>query len=275
MAFARNGNTELFYETFGSPDDPALLLINGMTSQCIFYPVPWCELFVAAGLFVIRMDNRDVGLSSDCTGAEYSLSDMAADCISVLDAVGIAQSHVHGLSLGGMIAQTMALEHRTRVMSLISVMSSTGEEEYRRSSPEVLELLTAPSPKSPHHYVDQHIEGLRAYGSPAFADEARWRRDAEEAVARSFRPNGPSRQYRAARRSGSRADQLRSLDVPTLVIHGTHDTLIHPIAGQRTAELIPGATFELIDGLGHDYPPQLWPVWTNLVVGHIGGHGRC
>jgi pimeloyl-ACP methyl ester carboxylesterase len=131
MPFAVNGACSIYYETFGAPADPALLLINGMTSQCIFYPVEWCEMFVAAGLFVIRMDNRDVGLSSDCAGVDYTLQDMALDCVAVLDACGVDRAHIHGLSLGGMIAQTIAIAHPERVLTLTSVMSSSGEDEYR------------------------------------------------------------------------------------------------------------------------------------------------
>ncbi len=270
MPFAVNGACSIYYETFGDPADPALLLINGMTSQCIFYPVEWCEMFVAAGLFVVRMDNRDVGLSSDCAGVDYRLQDMALDCVAVLDACGVDRAHIHGLSLGGMIAQTIAIEHPDRVLTLTSVMSSSGEDEYRRSDPAVERLLTLPSPTSPDEYVSQHILGLRAYGSPAFADEDRWRHDAELAVQRSFRPDGPGRQYLAARASGSRADGLRGLRIPTLVMHGSHDALIYPLAGRRTASLVPGSRFVLLNGMGHDYPPQMWPIWTDHVLRHVG-----
>ncbi len=269
MPYANNGSCSSYYETFGNPTDPALLLVNGMTSQCTFYPVEWCEMFVAGGLFVIRMDNRDVGLSSDCEGIAYSLSDMAADCIAVLDACGVARAHLHGLSLGGMIVQTVAIEHPDRVLSLTSVMSSSGENEYRRTDPAVISLLDVPSPSTPDEYIQQHIEGLRAYGSPAFADETRWRADATAAVQRSFRPDGPGRQFSAARSSGSRADGLRKLRIPTLVMHGSHDTLIYPIGGRRTAALIPGARFVMLNGMGHDYPPQMWRQWTDFVLAHI------
>jgi pimeloyl-ACP methyl ester carboxylesterase len=269
MPYAVNGQCSLYYETFGDPANSTLLLINGMTSQCIFYPIEWCELFAGGGLHVIRMDNRDVGLSSDCTGIEYRLTDMASDCCAVLDACNVAAAHIHGLSLGGMIAQTLAIMHPQRVLSLTSVMSSTGEPEYRRSDPAVSALLTAPSPTTPQEYIDQHVAGLRAYGSPAFADENRWVKDATAAVERSFRPDGPSRQFAAAVASGSREVGLRSLRVPTLVMHGSHDTLIYPLAGRRTAALIPGARFVLLNGLGHDYPPQMWPLWTATVLDHI------
>ena len=269
MPYAANEACSLYYETFGDPADPALLLINGMTSQCIFYPEEWCELFVATGLFVIRMDNRDVGLSSDCAGVSYSLAEMAHDCVAVLDACNVGRAHVHGLSLGGMIAQTLAINHPDRVLSLTSVMSSSGENEYRKSDPAVQRLLNQPSPTTPDQYIDQHIEGLRAYGSPKFADENRWRRDATAAVERSFRPDGPARQYRAAIASGSRETGLRALRIPTLVMHGSHDALIYPVAGRRTAALVRGARFVLLDGLGHDYPPQMWNLWTGLVSAHI------
>lgn len=281
MPFAHNGDCEIYYESFGDPADPALLLINGMTSQCIFYAEPWCRKFVDRGFFVIRFDNRDVGLSTSfagarldpATGSPYTLSDMAADAVAVLDAVGVARAHIHGLSLGGMIAQTIAIEHPERVVTLTSVMSTSGEDEYRRAAPEAQALLTAPAPATPAQYVEQHIEGLRVYGSPAFADESRWRADAEAAVARSFRPDGPGRQFLASRASGSRADGLRRLRVPTLVIHGSHDTLIDPVGGRRTAELIPGAQLVIIEGMGHDYPPALWDRWCDLVAAHALGRG--
>lgn len=271
MPFAVNGPCSVFYETFGDPADPALLLVNGMTSQCTFYPIEWCERFVSAGLFVVRMDNRDVGLSTDCEGVGYTLDDMAQDCFAVLDACDVAAAHVHGLSLGGSIVQTMAIARPDRILSLTSVMSSSGEEAFRRTNPAVEQLLNVPSPSTPAEYIAQHIDGLRAYGSPEFADEERWHHDALQAVERSFRPLGPGRQYLAARASGSREAALRVLDVPTLVMHGSHDTLIHPMAGRRTAALIPGARFVLLNGMGHDYPPQMWAEWTRHVVDHING----
>ena len=269
MATATNGDCELYYDAFGDPADPTLLLVNGLGSQCINYPDAWCEMFAARELQVVRFDNRDVGLSTSFDDASYRLSDMARDALAVLDACGVERAHVMGLSMGGMIVQTMAIEHPDRVLSMTSVMSSTGEPEYGKPAPEAWALLTAAPPTDRESYVQRWIDGLRVWGSPAFADEDRWRADAERAFDRSFNPGGTLRQFQAVGASGPRADKLRSVQVPTLVMHGDCDTLIDQSGGRRTAELIPGARFELIEGMGHDYPPQLWERWVDLVCGHI------
>ncbi|MGD9999581.1 MAG: alpha/beta fold hydrolase [Ilumatobacteraceae bacterium] len=273
MATARNGDCEIFYETFGDQGDPPLLLVNGLGSQCINYHEDWIAMFVAAGVFVVRFDNRDVGLSTSYAGAPigpagnaYTLTDMAADAIAVLDAEGIERSHVMGVSMGGMIVQTLAVEHPQRLLSMTSIMSHTGEPGYGGSTPEAMARLTAPPSTDRESHVQRHIEGLRVWGSPEYADESRWRRDAERAFDRSFRPDGVGRQFVAIGASPPRADALRSVRVPTLVVHGDRDTLIDQSGGRRTAELIPGARFELIEGMGHDYPPQLWPRLTQLIA---------
>ncbi len=276
---ALNGSCEIYYETFGDAAHRTLLLVNGLGSQSINYPDEWCEMFAAQGLQVVRYDNRDVGLSStfedapvDDQGAAYRVSDMVADGIAVLDALGVEKAHVMGVSMGGMIVQNMAILYPHRLLTLTSVMSSTGEPEYRKSTQRAAELLTAPSATTREGVVQQSIDGLHEWGSPEFADEARWRAAAEMAYDRSFNEGGTTRQYMAILASGSWADQLPNVTAPTLVIHGDKDTLIDQIGGRRTAELIPGARFELIEGMGHDYPPQLWRRWTDLVVGHIQSH---
>jgi pimeloyl-ACP methyl ester carboxylesterase len=270
MAEATNGTCRIHYETFGDPGYPTLLLVNGLGSQCINYHEDWCAMFAAEGLHVVRYDNRDIGLSSSMEhDPGYTVADMAADGMAVLDALGVERAHVMGLSMGGMIAQHMAFLHPHRVITLTSVMSSTGEPEYRRSSPRAAQLLVEPGAHDREGYVHQWSEGLREWGSPAFADEARWRREAERAFDRGFRPEGVARQYQAILRSGSWAHLLGEVVAPTLVIHGDKDTLIDQIGGRRTAELIPGARFELIEGMGHDYPPGLWRQWTDLVVAHV------
>ncbi|MFN8020788.1 MAG: alpha/beta fold hydrolase [Acidimicrobiales bacterium] len=276
MSWARNGDCEIWYETFGDADRPALLMVNGLGSQSTNYQDAWCEMFAAEGLFVIRFDNRDVGLSTSFAGAPvgeagnaYVLTDLAADAIAVLDAVGVERAHVMGLSMGGMIVQTMAIEHPDRLLSMTSVMSSTGEPEYGQSAPEAFAQLTAPPATDRESHVQRWIDGLRIWGSPEFFDEARLRADAERSFDRAFTPDGTTRQFMAIRASAPRADRLRDVTVPTLVMHGSADTLITPSGGERTAELIPGARFVLIDGMGHDYPPQLWRRWVDEVVGFI------
>jgi pimeloyl-ACP methyl ester carboxylesterase len=278
MPYATNGDCKLYYETFGDRGDPALLMVNGLGSQSINYKDAWCQKFAAHGLYTIRFDNRDMGLSTHFTDAAtgpqgecYTVSDMARDCIAVLDAEGIDKAHIMGLSMGGMIVQTVAIEHPERLLSMTSVMSRTGEPGYGEATPRAFELLMAPPATDRESYVAQHIEGLREWGSPEFADEARWREDAEAAFDRCFDPAGTTRQFVAVRASGSRGDKLRDVRVKTLVIHGDKDTLIQPDGGRRTAELIPGARFELIEGMGHDYPPQLWDRWVDLVVTHALG----
>lgn len=269
----------IFYEAFGDPAHPTLVLVNGLGSQCINYADDWCRMFAAEGLHVVRFDNRDVGHSRrfagepvDEHGAAYTLADMAGDVVDVLDTLGVPTAHVMGLSMGGMIVQQLALDHPHRVVTMTSVMSSTGEPEYRRSTMNAQRLLTEPGATTREGYVQQWIEGLREWGSPAFADEDRWRGEAERAWDRGYDPAGVERQYLAILASPSRADRLRSLTVPTLVIHGDRDTLIDQVGGRRTAELIPGARLEIIEGMGHDYPPGLWRQWTDLVVGHIRAH---
>jgi pimeloyl-ACP methyl ester carboxylesterase len=274
--FANNGDCKLYYETFGGPKDPTLLLVNGLGSQCINYHENWCRLFAAEGLQVVRFDNRDVGLSSsfedaplNADGAAYTLSDMADDGFAVLDAIGVDKAHVMGLSMGGMIVQQMAIEHPERVLTMSSVMSTTGEDMYRKSSRRALELLLEPPATDRESAIQQWVDGLHEWGTPEFADEKRWRADAARSFDRGGVRGGSARQYAAVMDSGSRADGLRALKVPTLVIHGDKDTIIDQIGGRRTAELVPHARFELIEGMGHDYPPQLWGKWVGLVVGHI------
>ena len=281
MAIALNGTCELYYEAFGDSAAPTLLLVNGLGSQCINYHEDWCAMFAARGLHVVRFDNRDVGLSSKFDdapvsehGEAYTVSDMAADGIAVLDALGVEHAHVMGLSMGGMIVQVMAIEHRDRLLSMTSVMSRTGEPGYGDSTPEAFALLTAPPATDRESFVSAHIAGLRVWGSPAFADEARWRRDAERAFDRCFHPSGTTSQFRAINASPSRSDPLRHVSTPTLVMHGDCDTLIDISGGRRTAELIPGARFEVIEGLGHDYPPQLWGKWVDLVDSFVSSVSR-
>jgi pimeloyl-ACP methyl ester carboxylesterase len=278
VPIALNGDFELYYETFGDRDNPSLLMVNGLGSQSTNFHDDWCTMFADRGLFVIRFDNRDVGLSSSFAdapkgpgGEAYLLRDMATDGLAVLDTLGIEQAHVMGISMGGMIVQSMAIEHSHRLLSLTSVMSASGEPEFGAPSPEAFALLTAAPATDRESHVQRTIAGLRLWGSPAFADETRWRAEAERAFDRAFRPDGTARQFFAIRASGSRAEQLRAVSVPTLVIHGDKDTLIGPSGGRRTAELIPGARFELIEGMGHDYPPQLWPRLVDLVTDFVSG----
>jgi pimeloyl-ACP methyl ester carboxylesterase len=272
VATARNGTVELHYETFGAPDAPTLLVINGLGSQCINFDPAWCELFAAEGYRVVRFDNRDVGLSSKLDDQQYSLSDMAADAIAVLDAVGAERAHILGTSMGGAIAQRVAIEHPDRVLSMTSCMSSTGEPDHGQSTPEALAVLMAPPATSRDEAIERHVAAQHVYGSdPAWLDDAELAARAGAAYDRCFYPAGIGRQLNAVIHDPSRVDALRALDLPVLVLHGSRDTLITPGGGRRTAELIPGARYEEIEGMGHDYPRAVWPTWVRLWADFAAG----
>ena len=261
--WARNGEVDIYYEGFGNPEEPTLLLINGLGSQCLNYQEEWCQLFCDEGFHVVRFDNRDVGLSSKLEGTDYTLADMADDAVAVLDALGVERAHVMGCSMGGMIVQRLSIDHPDRVLSLTSVMSRTGEAGYGESSEEALAFLLAPPAPSRAAYIERQLAALHVYGSkPEWLDEDVIRARAAAAYDRCFYPEGVGRQMKAVGSDGSRAEQLAELDLPALVIHGSRDTLIDPSGGRRTAALIPGARYVEIDGMGHDYPPPVWKEWV-------------
>ena len=256
MSTARNGEVDIHYEVFGNPNEPTLLLINGLGSQCINYAVPWCQLFCDEGFQVVRFDNRDVGSSTKLDGVDYSLVDMGDDAISaVLDAIGSKKAHVMGCSMGGMIVQRLAIDHGDRLLLMTSVMSRTGEPGYGDSSEEALAFLMAPPAVSRSAYIDHQVAALHVYGSmPEWLDDNAIRDRAASAYDRCFCPEGIGRQMRAVMHDGSRDRQLATVDLPALVIHGSRDTLIDPSGGRHTAAVIPGARYFEIVGMGHDYP---------------------
>jgi pimeloyl-ACP methyl ester carboxylesterase len=263
MPIAVNGGVSIYYETFGSPSDPTLLLVNGLGSQCTNFAEEWCGKFAAQGYQVVRFDNRDVGLSTKLDGVEYALTDMAADALAVLDDLGVGKAHVMGLSLGGMIVQRLAIDHPDRLLTMTSAMSRTGESDSGQTTAIALGLLLARPARSRQEYVDGHLKGLAVYGSkPEWIDEDEVRARAAASYDRCFCPEGRRRQMAAAMADGSRAEALRRVTVPTLVLHGSRDTLIDPSGGRRTAELVPGARYVEIDGMGHDYPPAVWDLWV-------------
>jgi pimeloyl-ACP methyl ester carboxylesterase len=275
MPTCTSGNLEIYYETFGDSANPTLVLINGLSNQCIHYRVELCQMFVEAGFHVVRFDNRDVGLSSDGPDG-YTLSDMAGDVIAILDhagidRAGIDRAHIFGVSLGGMIAQTVAIEHPERCASLISVMSTTGDPDVGRPTEEARTLLLTPGATDRDAAIAGHLAGQRVWGSPGKVDEALQAQIAAEAFDRACRPEGVARQYQAARRDGSRSERLAHVRVPTLVIHGNKDTLIDVSGGKRTAEAIPGARLVVVDGMGHDYPQVYWPVLVGETQAHALG----
>lgn len=270
---------EVFHETFGDPTDPTLLLVNGLGTQAIAQEPEYCEALAALGLQVIRYDNRDVGLSTHIDSpvgdvfeafatvmaggevhAPYTLSDMAADGIGLLDALGIESAHILGSSMGGMIVQTMAIEHPERVLSLTSIMSTTGEPEYGMPEPDCLVGLS--STMVPAENRSERIEAgvhlQKIIGSPGEWDEGRVRQRVTAAVDRSYDPDGVARQMTAILASGSRAEGLAKLAVPTMVLHGDADPLVNISGGERTTELVPDAELRVMPGMGHDLPPAYW-----------------
>ena len=279
---------ELCYETFGDPSDPALLLVNGLSSQLTGWETVMCQRFAAMGRYVIRYDNRDVGLSTHLTGGTgllgqvmaarkgegempdlpYLLSNMAADGMALLSALGIERAHIAGVSMGGMIVQTMAIEHPYRVRSLTSIMSTTGESGVGQSTPEANAALTAAPTWVRPDYIEQTVRGRRVWSSPRYFDEQYERGRIARDFDRMFYPEGVARQYLAILGSPSRAEGLAALRISTLVIHGRADTLIVPSGGERTAELVPGANLLLMNDMGHDLPIPLWPILIDAMISH-------
>ncbi len=281
------GPLDIEYETLGSPADPPILLVMGFTAQMIAWPDSFCARLVNSGFQVIRFDNRDCGLSGKLDGVTvdpnvvmharlmgeeippvpYTLSDMATDAIGLLQHLQIETAHVIGASMGGMIAQTMAIEHPQRVRSLTSIMSMTGELEYGSPTPEAGEVLLAPPPADREAFINNSVKA-RVWQSRRFFDEDQVRADAARGYDRFFYPEGASRQLAAIYASGSRAEGLAALRVPTLVIHGTDDTLLQPDGGRRTAELVPGSSLLMLADMGHDLPEPLQPMITSAIAAH-------
>lgn len=280
-----NRSITLEYDTFGNPSDPALLLIMGYTAQMVAWEPEFCQLFVDKGLFVIRYDNRDCGLSTKLDGVAvntdevikaalleepippvpYTLSDMAGDAAKLLDHLGIERAHVLGASMGGMIAQTFAIEYPQRTASLISVMSTPGDPAVGQSTPEALAALLAPPPASREEYIASSPK-WQEWQSKKYRSDELSKRNAARDYDRMFYPEGAPRQLAAIYASGNRSDKLAQLNVPTLVVHGVDDTLITPSGGERTAELIPNAKLLMVKDMGHDLPKPLWPAFVNAVV---------
>jgi pimeloyl-ACP methyl ester carboxylesterase len=263
-----SGDITLAYEEFGEPAATPLLLIAGLGAQMISWHDPLCELLAERGLRVIRFDNRDSGLSTHMSGP-YRLEDMAADAAGLLDQLGLDSAHVAGVSMGGMVAQALAYEFPERVRSLVSIMSGTGEGEVSRPSPEALEQLTRPRPRSADEAESRAVEWAGVVGSPGLYDESRVRRLARTAFERSHDPDGFGRQLDAIYRARDRTERVRTIAAPTLVIHGELDPLIPPSAGRATAAAIPGAELVMVEGMGHDMPPPLWPRLAGAMADHV------
>ena len=267
---ARVGELTLAYETFGAEPDPAVLLIMGLGSQMILWPDELCEALAGRGRFVIRFDNRDVGRSTVLDGRPppdlrrvaagaveppYRLEQMAADAGGLLGALGIDRAQVVGASLGGMIAQRLAIDYPERVLSLASIMSTTGDRDVGRPTPEAMTVLMASPPADRDGYVESTVRARRVIGSRPI-DERRIRELAARAFDRGHHPQGTARQFAAIVASPDRTPQLRAIEIPTVVVHGSEDPLIDVSGGEATAAAIPGAELVVIEGMGHDLP--LW-----------------
>ncbi len=280
MPGARVGEIDLEYEDLGPRDGRPLLLIMGLGAQMILWEDDLCAALIDRGHRVIRFDNRDVGRSTrlahagmpdmtraagaffagQAVTAPYTLSDMAGDAAGLLDALDIPAAHVVGASLGGMIAQTLAIERPHRVQSLVSIMSTTGRPGLPPARPEAMAVLLLPTPDDRDAYVERSVHVFRTIGSPGFPfDEDRVRRLALLSWERGISPDGPARQLLAVIASGSRHERLAVLRIPTLVLHGADDPLMPLEHARDTAACIPGAELLVIAGMGHDLPRPVWP----------------
>jgi pimeloyl-ACP methyl ester carboxylesterase len=272
----RVGDIEIAYETFGEESKPALLLVMGLATQMIAWHDDFCAELANRGFYVIRFDNRDVGRSSAMRhvrvptlrqlvlrskgAAGYTLSDMADDAVGLLDNLGIERAHVVGASMGGMIAQTIAIDHPERVLSLCSIMSNTGARWSGQPRLATYRVLLGTPPHDRDKFIEHVVTMYRVIGSPGFdRDEDDLRDIAGRSYDRGRNPAGSGRQLAAIIASGDRTARLRSLNVPTVVIHGTKDRLVGPSGGRATAKAILGARLVTIEGMGHDLPRATWP----------------
>jgi pimeloyl-ACP methyl ester carboxylesterase len=267
----------LEYEEFGSQSDPVLILIRGLGTQMIRWPQELIDGFVGEGLRVVIFDNRDVGLSQKfdvdgASGLAYSLDDMAKDVTGLMDALGISAAHIFGISMGGMIAQRLAAWRGDRVLSMTSVMSSTGNPDLPPPTPAAMKTL-ALDPNRPtdrDRIIAASVAGMKVIGSPGFESSDNELLDAATAsYDRCFNPAGVARQLAAIQAAGDRRGELKDITCPVLVIHGADDPLLRVECGRDTAANIAHAELEIVEGMGHDTPPGLAPVLVGLVAPFI------
>ncbi|WP_232667423.1 alpha/beta fold hydrolase [Pseudonocardia sp. TRM90224] len=274
MARAVVDGAVLEYETLGDPRGPAVVITVGLGAQLVQCTDEFCRPFVERGFHVVRYDNRDAGLSSDHEGERYGLAEMAGDTIGLLDVLGIGQAHLVGASMGGMIAQEVAIRAPERVLSLCSALATTGASGVGGSTAETRRVLAERIPGDQCAAVDHALRVWRVTGSRRFPDEEHHVREViETSVRRAFRPAGYTRQLRALRDATDRTEQLRGIRVPTLVIHGDADPVIDVSGGRATAEAVPGARWLHVTGMGHDVPRALWPTVTAEILDNAGRAG--
>ncbi len=288
MAKITANGIQIEYDTFGKHGDPPLLLIVGLACQLIHWDEGLCEQLARRGHYVIRFDNRDAGLSTKLAESgipdigqiikarmkgevmrpPYTLEDMADDAVGLLDALEIEKAHICGISMGGMIAQTIALNHRQRILSLISIYSQTGNPALPPPTPEALECLLTPPPMEREANITYTLDVWRTFSGTGFPLDEDWHRKiAAQAYDRAFYPEGVARQMAAVLAQKNRKSELGSVSVPTLVIHGADDPLVAVEGGKDTADAIPGAELVIIDGMGHDLPHG--GAWSQIVDGIV------
>ena len=288
MASIKANNIQIEYERAGDPDAETILLIMGLGAQLIQWPDELVDLLVVRGFQVIRFDNRDIGLSSrfddqkapnlmqlmmdNVAGKKisvpYNLSDMADDAVALLDALGIKKAHIVGASMGGMIAQLAAVNHKDHVLSLTSIMSTTGNPDLPQAAPEAMEALLAPvdDPNNLEEAVKRGIHVWKTIGSPGFPrDEADLLAYVKRTVKRCYYPDGTARQMAAILADGDRRERLKTITAPTIVLHGEADPLVPIAGGEDTASAIPGAQLRRVKGMGHDVPPALYETYADAI----------
>jgi pimeloyl-ACP methyl ester carboxylesterase len=281
-AIARVGELDICYETFGDPSDPAMLLIMGLGTQMVAWHDDFCAELAGRGFFVIRHDNRDVGRSTRLSqlpvpsllqlakrdrDAPYTLADMAADSIGVLDHLGIERAHIVGASMGGMIAQTIAIRYPERTLSLVSIMSNTGSFWTGQPALTMYAVLLKPAPRDREAFIEHAVEMFSKLGGTGYQPDVEdLRTIATTSYDRGHDPRGSQRQLWAIIADRDRTAELRHVRVPATVIHGADDRLVRPSGGRATARAIPGARLVEIPGMGHGLPRGAWPPIIDAIV---------
>jgi len=280
----------LCYERLGDPDHPTILLIGGLGQQLLMWPDDFCAALVERGFEVVRFDNRDAGRSTHpaipppspirlaarrFSARQYDLGDMADDAGRLVESLALAPAHAVGASMGGMIGQTLAARHPGLVATLTSIMSSTGRRRTGRPAPSTYRLMMRRPAIERQAYADAAVRIFRHIGSRGFPFDERYTRElALRSFDRGHQPAGTLRQLAAIVSSGDRTRELRTIRVPTLVVHGDHDLMVDPSGGRATAAAIPGARLETIEGMGHDLPAGVRPRLVELIAAHALGAGR-
>lgn len=290
---ANANGIDLLYDTFGDPNSPPVLLIMGLGAQMIDWREEFCSLLSQHGFWIIRFDNRDIGKShkfeeagvpdiirlaariaqGESVKVPYSIEDMARDSIELLDTLSVDKAHVVGLSMGGMIAQTMAIEYPERVLTLSSIMSSP--RYMPPPSADAAALLNKRAPETREEYIEYSLENSKALGGPDYKhDDSLYREHAGRRFDRGIYPPGFARQLAAVLVQEDRRNALRSLKIPTLVLHGKSDPLVPVEGGTETADAVPGSKLILIEGWGHGFPPSIWPIVIDELISHFNSPGH-